>query len=477
LGAQFNALRSISPLFFQSGGSTIPINGSNGNGGSSSGGDNGNGSNSIINLPQTINSLSQNSGLSFSQLLPTGQTFSSTFNSNRSSGNSYSFPITFGNLSFSIAQPLLQNWKNLQARGPINVAKTQLVITSEQSEAAIGTLVARAARQYWDAIQARDNIRVQQMNVDLAQKSYDRDKLALQLGALAKLDILQSQTQVAERNRELVQSQYSYRIALDGLRQLIGADLSPELRNTEIVLEDDPSAVPPKSSIQPFEEALANSLKARPEAKAVGQMINVDKLNARIARDALLPKLDLSVQGGSTGPGLDQVSPGGTIGIGSAMPYPGIGETLHQIVAFDFPSYGFGLQLTFPFRNSAAKANLADSLVDRARDEYRKRQTQQQITLDVRQAINAVELADALIGTATQARDLAQKNVAAEQQKYELGSSTAFELLDSQTRLATAESALLNAYVTYQQAYIDYQRATWTLLDGFGMIVEIPKRN
>jgi outer membrane protein TolC len=65
--------------------------------------------------------------------------------------------------------------------------------------------------------------------------------------------------------------------------------------------------------------------------------------------------------------------------------------------------------------------------------------------------------------------------VEAEQQKYELGSITAFEVLDSQTRLSSAESALLNAHVGYQQAYINYQRSTAVLLDGLGMVIETPK--
>ena len=65
--------------------------------------------------------------------------------------------------------------------------------------------------------------------------------------------------------------------------------------------------------------------------------------------------------------------------------------------------------------------------------------------------------------------------MAAEQQKYELGSITAFEVLDSQTRLASAESALLNANVGYQEAFIHYQRATAMLLDGLGMVIETPK--
>jgi outer membrane protein TolC len=55
-----------------------------------------------------------------------------------------------------------------------------------------------------------------------------------------------------------------------------------------------------------------------------------------------------------------------------------------------------------------------------------------------------------------------------------LGSITTFELLDSQSRLASTESALLAAYVSYQEAYINYERATWTLLDGLGFVLGRP---
>jgi outer membrane protein TolC len=56
-----------------------------------------------------------------------------------------------------------------------------------------------------------------------------------------------------------------------------------------------------------------------------------------------------------------------------------------------------------------------------------------------------------------------------------LGLTTAFEFLESQTTLATTENALLGAYVTFQQAYVSYQQATWTLLDGLGVVVEKPQ--
>ena len=479
LALQFNTLRSVSPLFF-GGGAFGPPGSTGGNGGTGTPGqtNGGLGGNSPINvvLPETISSLSQNSAVTYQQLLPTGQTISTNFSASRSSGDGFPFPAIFGSLNFQITQPLWQNRTNLQFRAPLMIARTQLVISSEQSEATIGDTVAAAARQYWEAILARDNIRVQEQTVALAQKSYEHDKKALDLGAIAKLDILQSETQVAERNRELVQARFQYRAALDALRRLIGADLTPALRDTDIVLEDDPSVVPPKSSILPFEQALAQAAQVRPESKAAQQKLSIDDLSARAAHDQLRPQLNLSLQGGATGPGLNQIGVGSTIGSPNT-PFPGLGETLKQTLAFDFPSYGFGLQLNFPFRNSTAQASLADSLVSKARDRYQKRLTQQQIVFDVRQALDSIELADASISAAITARDLAQKNVEAEQQKYVLGSITAFELLDSQTRLASSESALLNAYVTYQEAYINYQRATWTLLDGYGIIVQSPKVN
>ncbi len=453
LNLSFNAVRSVSPLSYSLAGSP-------------SGGE--------VALPQTINSLSQTSLIDYTQLLPTGERFETTFTGYRSSGEGYPYPTIFGVLNFQFTQPLLQNRTNLQYLTPLRVARTELLITSKQSEAAIATAMAQAAGQYWQAILARENIRVDQQAVELAQASYNHDKQALDLGAISKLDIFQSETQVAERGRDLVQAQYEYKVLLDGLRRLIGADLTPQLREVDLVLDDDPSILPDHSAILPYEQALAKALQARPEVTAAEASISIDEMNARASRDALLPRLDLSLQGGSSGPGFNQLTTGGVVGLASAAPAPGLGSTLQQVLDFNYPTYGFSVAATFPFHNSTAKAGLADALVNRTRDRYRQRQVKEQIILDVRQATHSIELANATIAAGIRARDLARQNQDAEQQKYQLGSITAFELLDAQSRLANTESVLVTAYVNYQEAYVNYQRATWTLLDGLGIIVDTP---
>ena len=251
----------------------------------------------------------------------------------------------------------------------------------------------------------------------------------------------------------------------------------PEWRAAEIGLEDDPSKIPSRASAMPFEEALTAARRLRPEMDAAHRRVTIDDLNARVAKNLMLPHLDLTVQAQAAGLGGNQVAIVGPLGITSPAVASGLPTALGQLFAFSAPGYGAGLQLTLPFRSTAAQSQLADALVAKARDQYTERQVEQQIILDVRQALTSIDLASASIEAATSARDLAQKNVEAEQQKYELGTITAFELLDSQTRMATAESSLLSAFVGYQQAFISYRRATWTLLDGLGMVLETPKVN
>jgi outer membrane protein len=426
----------------------------------------------------TLSSLNQNSNLSVQQLLPTGQNAGVSFNASRNSTNS-AFnlfnPSLAGSLGFTFSQPLLQNRSRIQFKAPQQIARTQLTITSRQSEARIADLVANAAGQYWDAVRARDNIKVLEQTLALAQKSYDRDKQALDLGALASLDIYQSETQVAERKRDLVQAQYAYRSAVDGLRRLMGADLSPDLRAVEITLGDNPASLPARAGILPYEEALTAALRVRPEIDAAQRRIAIDDLNARVARNLMLPRVDLNILGSGVGLAGNQVAVNNALGVVRAPSSTGLANVLGDVFAFNSPTYGAGIQITLPIRSTAARVQLADALISKTRDQYGERLVRQQIIQDVRLTLNSLDLANATIEVATLARDLAKKNVDAEQQKYELGTITAFEVLDSQTRLSTSESALLNAYVGYQQAFISYQRATWTLLDGLGMVLEIPK--
>ncbi len=426
---------------------------------------------------ETLSDLGQTSTASYSQVLGAGPTVTAGFSATRTSSNSaFNFfnPSIATGLSFTVTQPLLQNRGNLQMRAPLTAARTQFRIVTEQSQAQIATAIANAAGQYWEAIRARENIRVLEQSLDLAQKSYERDRQALELGALSKLDILQSQSQVAQRKLDLIQGRYAYRQALDGLRQVIGADLKPNTLGMEIVLEDDPRETPMGFHALPLGEAIAKARHDRPELSAAGRRVGVDELNARVARDQMTPRLDLSLQAGSSGLGGNQLPVVLPLGGTTALVAGGLGDSLNQLFAFSSPYYGFSLTLGIPVRSSAAQASLTDALVNRVRDRYSQRQIDQQVILDVETASRQLDLAQASMEAAKTSRDLSQQNVDAEQMKYQLGTVTAFELLTAQSQLATTENSLVNAYVDYQKAVVAYRRAIWTTLDDLGFVLESP---
>ena len=427
---------------------------------------------------ESLSDLEQTSTASYSQVLGAGPTVTAGFNATRSSSNS---PFNFFNpsvatgLNLTVTQPLLQNRGNLQIRAPLMVARTQFRIVTEQSQAQIATTIANAAGQYWEAIRARENIRVLEQSLDLAQKSYERDRQSLDLGAISKLDILQSQSQVAQRKLDLIQGRYAYQQSLDSLRQLIGADLKPNTLGMEIVLEDDPRETPAGFHPLPLGEAIAKARRDRPELSAAGRRVGVDELNARVARDQMTPRLDLSLQAGSSGLGGNQLPVVLPVGGTTSLVTGGLGDSLYQLFGFSSPYYGFSLTLGIPVRSSAAQASLTDALVNRVRDRYSQRQIEQQVILDVETANRQLDLAQASVEAAKTSRDLSQQNVDAEQMKYQLGTVTAFELLTAQSQLATVEASLVNAYVDYQKAVVAYRRATWTTLDDLGFVLESPR--
>jgi outer membrane protein len=440
---------------------------------------------SQISGAETLESLSQNSQAAFSQVLGAGPTVSASYTANRYSSNS-AFNIFNPNISdslnFQIAQPLLQGRGNLQLRTPLLIAHRQLQITSKQSQTTIANAMANAANQYWEAVRARDNIRVQKQALDLVQKSYEHDKLALELGALSRLDIFQSESQVAQRKLSLIQYQFAYREQLDALRRYIGADLKPATRSIEIVLQDDPSVQPAaltaQIASQTVDEAIAKAMQERPELNAANQRISIDDLNEKSARNSLLPRLDLTLNAGSAGLAGVQLPSTGILGTASTpIASSGLGDSLRQLLTFSAPYYGAGLTLSLPFKASSARASLADALVNRVRDNYVVRQIRQQIILEVKTAANDLELARESVKAALAAQDLAKRNADAEQQKYELGTITAFELLSAQTSLATVESSVVDANISFQKALISYGRATWAApYGGLEAMVRLPNQ-
>jgi outer membrane protein TolC len=413
----------------------------------------------------TLSDLTHQFLVGYTQTFQTGTQYNVSFSSLRVSTNSIfnTFnPSIYSSLNFNFTQPLLRNRGLFPNQAPIVIAQRNLKQSRSQFEAQVNLSIARAVEQYWMVVQARESLKVLQKSLELAEATYRHNKRELELGALPPLDIYRSESQVASRRVGVIQAEYEQKQAEDALRRTIGADLDPYFRVVDIELTEPVDAGRELLSVD-SQQALEQALQHRPELEALRQQLANDDTGIQLAHHRLQPELNLTGFYSSFGLGGNQID---TAAVPPAViARGGFGDALSQIGSFDFPTYGFNVQLNLPVKNRAFEADLGNALVSKRRSLYLMRQLEQEIGLEVRQAIHQLEEAKLSIAAARIARDLSQKNLEAEQRKYELGAQPIFFTLEAQTQLAQDEQNLVRSEIGYQRSVAALDQATASLLD------------
>ena len=422
----------------------------------------------LSNLQQTgvvvpAKNITKVAQLNYSQTFETGTNVQAGLSSNRDSFSTTSNlsdvfnPSVNSSLNLQFTQPLLRNGWLFANRAPIVIARRNLEQSRATFAAEVSNNILQAVGQYWSVVEARGNLDVAKGSLEAAEATYKRDKRALELGALPPLDIYRSESEVASRRVQVIQSEYALKQAEDALRMTIGTDQDPYFQALDLDLTEKPE---PEGELRTIDTAAAlqQALAKRPEFDATRAALANDATRIRLAHNHLLPELDLTgiyASNGLGGSGLSSTNQRFS------------SSSLNQLFGFNYPTYEAQLSLTLPLRNRAAKAELGNALVSRRSDLYGERNLREQVTLDVSNAVHQLEQAKLSIAAGKEAVDLARKSMAAEQRKYELGQGTIFLVLEAQTELASAEQSLLQAEVGYQLAVASVDHATGGLLEPY----------
>jgi outer membrane protein len=430
-----------------------------------------------ISPASTLDSLTQLGQISYTQTFQTGTNLVVSLGATKNSTNNqfYFFNPNYNtSLNFQFTQPLLRNGGFMVNQAPLVIARRALQQSRASFQAEVSDTVLQVVNRYWAVVQARGRVDVQRKSLEAADASYQRDKRALELGALPPLDIYRSESEVASRRVQMIQGEYAVKEAEDALRLMIGVNQDPYFRALDLDLTEKPE---PEGELQEADSAtvLQQALAQRPEFQAVHYALANDDTGIRVAHNHLKPDLSLTAFYQSNGLGgneydLNVVPP-------TLTASGGLGSSFSQLFGLGYPGYGGQLTLNLPIKNRAAQAELGNALVSRHRDQYSAQQLREEITLEVSNAVHELEEAKLTLAAGKAALDLAQKALAAEQRKYELGSQTIFFVLDAQTRLAQSQSDLLQAEISYQIALADVEHAAGSLLGPYNVqIAELENR-
>ena len=99
------------------------------------------------------------------------------------------------------------------------------------------------------------------------------------------------------------------------------------------------------------------------------------------------------------------------------------------------------------------------------------RQIELQVATDVTNAVLTAQSNTERVQAAQSARELAQKQLEAEQSKFEVGMSTNYNVIQSQRDLATAQNNELQAILNYRKSLVEVERLQQTTLQNLNITV------
>jgi outer membrane protein len=436
-----------------------------------------------------VPSLASNTGtvnFSYSQGFAPGTNLTVGFQNNRQTTNSLFNtlnPTLNSNFRATLTQHLLQGFgMGLNTRF-IRVARNNREITDVSFRNQVIETISQIENIYWDLVNAYETVKAKERSLSLAQKTLSDNQKQVEIGTLAPIEVVRAQSTVAANQQGLIVAQTNLQLQQLLMKNALSRNLSDPILAAAPVIPTDTTVIPAEEPVTPIQDLINDALSHRPDLAES----RIDLTNREITRKAtangLLPSVDFvafygaSSLGGVQNP-LSVCQPGQTGFLASIctppgqIPSHGYGDTFGNLFDSTAPDKGLGLQVNIPIRNRSAQADQMRSELELRQAEMRLQQLQNQVAIQVRNAQFTVQQDRAQMEAAEKALALAQQSLDSEQKKYALGASTNFNVLQTETDLATADSNLVQARTGYEKSLVELDRVTGYTIVRNGIVLD-----
>jgi len=402
-----------------------------------------------------------------SQNIPLGGKLSinlSNFNYNTNQRGQLFNPYYQTELSFNVQQPLLKNFGPKIAKKEIIIARQNYSISEAQLKSQVLDTIYRVEDAYWNLVLAQENLKVRQQSLQLARDELAKTSKEIEVGQQAAIEILNVQATVSQREADIVQAEADVRIAENRLKVVLNLASGQELQSVKINLMDKPEFKPVKISL---EEAAQIALANRPDLQVNNLTIDNKRFNLEVARNQLLPQLDLNFSYRSPGISGDYLlyqdnNPFSGVIIGKI---PGSSwNSFKDAMKFLYNNWSLNFTLTIPVADLVSRSNYAVAQTELSQSLAKQKAQEQQALLEVSEAVNNIATYAKSVEAYRVAREFAEKNLEAENRKLAVGLSSNYFVLEAQDRLATARSNELRALVNYNLALANLEKVLGTSL-------------
>jgi len=377
------------------------------------------------------NTLQQNTGtynFGYQQGFVTGTTLNFSFNNSRSTTNSvrsnYSPQV---NSYFQIkgTQHLLQGfgpWLNTRL---LLQAKNDRRITDSAFRQQLLFTVTQVENIYWGLVSAYEDEQAKERALAQSTQLTSDNRKQLEIGTLAPLDVVNSDSAVAADKQLLVASQTNLEYQQLLMKQAIARNLNdPALSAAPVIPTDRVGLDRLPEEDTPTEELVRQAYANNPQIEQAALSMKNNEITIKAFKNNLLPTVDAyafyggAALGGAQNPALSCSNsaipipcPPGTV------PTTGYGDALQNTFNNTYPDKAVGISINIPLRNRIAQADQARSQMEYRQSQMRLQQLYTQIRIQVINGQYALTNDRAQVQAAQASRDFATQSLDAEQKK------------------------------------------------------------
>jgi outer membrane protein TolC len=377
-------------------------------------------------------------------------------------------PSMAPNLSISAQHNLLRGFGVAVNARTITVARMNIGTTDLNFKARVIGIVAQVLNLYYNLAAAYEDLKSKRNTDEVARTFLDDVNKRVNIGSIAPTELINAQAQAVRSRQAVVDSEASreqQEVALKNMISRTGIG-DPVLAGVRIV-PIDPIQMPASDNLGPIDEMVKQALANRSDLAAEQANERASEVSALGTRNGVLPNLQVFGAESHAGlAGTPRLVPTRS-GVQTADPYfvGGIGNALGQLFRRNFPTERIGAFYQGPIGNNQAQSDYAIDLLQLRQTQLNTRKDLNQVEVDVRNYVVALQQARARYDAAVQNRRLQQELFDAEQKKFLLGASVPYNVTLQQRDLITAQSAEVTALVSYATARVALDQALGTTLE------------
>ncbi|MBR4694593.1 MAG: TolC family protein [Selenomonadaceae bacterium] len=340
---------------------------------------------------------------------------------NKSSGSDHS---SSNSLAVRATYPIYTGGKNRASIDSSELGLRAAVLTTQRARE---TLKLDVIKAYYDALQARKTVAVNQESVDKYQAHYTNVQQLYSAGSKAKIDVLRSSVELSNAQQNLIRSQNSYEVSLAKLRDLIDMD-----RDESLDLTDD-------FTYTAFEIALPECIdyafRNRKDLMVDRYTLEQKELAIKMAKAGYAPSVNLSA-------GVDVL------------------ESKFRPTRKDASGWSAGLSAQWNlFDSGMTKAQVDAAETERDIAKLNMEKDEEAVDLELREAYYSMREAEKRLSSTSDAVRQAEEDYYIASEKYRAGEGIMLDIIDAEDALFTAQLNQISAQYDYVRCKAEVETA------------------